>query len=441
MIEAAIGFVCLVLLIFLRMPIALAMCTVGFFGFSVMLGLEPGNIFEFNWQAPISATTRRLGDTAQEYGLSVIPLFLLMGSVVSRTELSHDLYRACDAFLGHLRGGLAMATVVACGFFSAICGSSLATTATMSKVAMPQMLKRGYDEKLSTASIAAGGTLGILIPPSVILVIYGLITQTSIRELFAAGFVPGVLGICLYLLAVKYVTWRRPSAGPSGDPIPFGERFRRARGVWGTLSIFVVGIGGIYAGVFTPTEAASVSAAMAMVIAAARGKLSLKVLRDSLFEAGRTSAMIFSVLIGALVFSTFINRTTLTSDIINLISASQIPPLAVMFVILLFYIGLGMVFESLSMLLLTIPVFFPLVVSLGFDPVWFGIIAVVVTEISLITPPVGLNVFVLSSVLPGTSTSTIFRGVTPFWCVDIVRLAILVLVPALSLTLPQLLYH
>lgn len=441
MTEAAVGFVILVLLIFLRMPIALAMGLVGFFGFAYMLGLKPGNLSEFNWQAPLSATTRRLGDTAQEYGLSVIPLFLLMGSVVSRTQLSHDLYRACNAFMGHFRGGLAMATVVACGFFSAICGSSLATTATMSKVAMPQMRKYGYDEMLSTASIAAGGTLGILIPPSVILVIYGLITQTSIRELFAAGFLPGVLGVLLYLAAVKYVTWRRPSAGPPGDLVPMRERFRRAKGVWGTLAIFVVGIGGIYAGIFTPTEAASVSAAMAMVLAALRGKLTLKVLRDSLMEAGRTSAMIFSVLIGALVFSTFINRTTLTSDIIDLVTAAQIPPLAVIFVILLFYVGLGMVFESLSMLLLTIPVFFPLVVSLGFDPVWFGVIAVVVTEISLITPPVGLNVFVLSSVLPNTGVSTIFRGVTPFWCVDVVRLAILVLVPPISLLLPQLLYH
>ena len=440
MTEAAVGFAVLVALIFLRMPIALAMGLVGFFGFSVMLGLEPGNVLEFGWQAPVSAAARKLGDTAQEYGLSVIPLFLLMGAVVSRAQLSHDLYKSCDAFLGHLRGGLAMATVVACGFFSAICGSSLATTATMSKVAMPQMRRYGYDEMLSTASIAAGGTLGILIPPSVILVIYGLMTQTSIRELFAAGFLPGLLGVALYIAAVKYVTWRRPSAGPPGEPVPMAERFRRAKGVWGTLAIFVVGIGGIYAGVFTPTEAASVSAAMAMVLAAMRGKLTVRLLRDSLMEAGRTSAMIFSVLIGAFMFSTFINRTDLTAEIVDMVTASQIPPLAVMFVILLIYIGLGMVFESLSMLLLTIPVFFPLVVSLGYDPVWFGIVAVVVTEISLITPPVGLNVFVLSSVLPGTKTSTIFRGVTPFWCADIVRLLILVLFPALSLALPALLY-
>jgi tripartite ATP-independent transporter DctM subunit len=431
--EALIGFAVLLSFVFLRMPIAFAMGVVGFVGFA-WLG-------DWNWLAATSMAGQRVITTAQNYGLSVVPLFILMGNLVSRAGLSSELYAASNAFLGHRRGGLSMATIVACGGFSAICGSSLATAATMSKVAMPPMRKYGYADSLSTASIAAGGTLGILIPPSVILVIYGLMTETSIRELFAAGFIPGMIGILFYLGAVQFVVWRNPAAGPRGDRLNWPERMIALRGVWGTLILFGVVMGGIYGGVFTPTEAAGIGAGGALLIALSRRALTWRTLFDTLAETARTSATLFTVLIGALIFSSFVNRAGLPDGLLELVNSFDVAPMVVIVLILAVYIVLGCVFESLSMLLLTIPVFFPLVETFGFHPVWFGIVVVVVTEISLITPPVGLNVFVLSGVLRDVSTSTVFKGVTPFWCADILRLALLVFVPGISLLLPNLLYH
>ncbi|MBR9885321.1 MAG: TRAP transporter large permease, partial [Oceanospirillales bacterium] len=367
--------------------------------------------------------------------------FILMGNLVTRSGLSQELYHVSNAFLGHRKGGLSMATVVACGGFSAICGSSLATSATMARVAMPPMRKYGYSDGLAAASIAAGGTLGILIPPSVILVIYGLLTESSIRELFAAGFIPGMLGILLYLAAVRYVVWRSPEQGPAGDKMAWPERIQALKGVWGVLLLFTIVMGGIYLGVFTPTEAAGIGAGGAFIIALARRRLSVATLFDTLTDTARTSAMLFGVVIGALIFSDFINRAGLPDALLSLVTSLEVTPIVVILVILAIYIVLGMVFESLSMMLLTVPVFYPLVSSLGFDLVWFGIVVVVVTEISLITPPVGMNVFVLSAVLRDVKTGTIFKGVTPFWCADIVRLALIVFVAQISLFLPDLLYR
>ena len=425
---ALIGFGVLLLLVFLRLPIAFAMGLVGFVGFAL----------QTNTRASLSMVGRLVIDTGQDYGLSVVPLFILMGLFVNRAGLSTELYRASYAFLGHFRGGLAMATIVACGGFSAICGSSLATAATMSRVAMPPMRKYGYSDGLAAASIAAGGTLGILIPPSVILVIYGLLTEQSIGKLFIAGIVPGLLGILFYVLAIRFAVARSPTAGPAGERSDWPERLAALRGVWTVLLLFLVVIGGIYGGVFTPTEAAGIGAGGAFLIALARRALSLYDLIEVLMDTARTTAMLFSVLIGALIFSNFVNRAGLPDALLALVTGFDVSPLVVMCLIQLVYIVLGCVFESLSMLLLTVPIFFPLVQSLGFDLIWFGIIVVVVTEISLITPPVGLNVFVLRGVLGDISTGTIFRGVTPFWIVDILRLALLVLVPALSLWLPSL---
>ena len=435
---ALIGFTVLLVLVFLRLPIAFAMGLVGFAGFGYLTG----------WTPSLSMVATVVSETALSYGLSVVPLFILMGNFVSRAGLSGELYAASHAFLGHRKGGLSMATIVACGGFSAICGSSLATAATMAKVAMPPMRRYGYADSLATASIAAGGTLGILIPPSVILVIYGLMTETSIRELFAAGFLPGLLGICLYLVAVQYVVWRRPGDGPRADRMDWRQRMAALGGVWGTLLLFVVVMGGIYGGVFTPTEAAGIGAGGAFVIALTRRTLTWKTLLATLTDSARTTAMLFTVLIGALIFSNFVNRAGLPTGLLSLVTGNDLSPLMVIVVILVIYLILGCVFESLSMLLLTIPIFFPVVQELGYAGldsetilVWFGIIAVVVTEISLITPPVGLNVFVLSGVLRDVKTSTVFRGVTPFWCVDIVRLALLVGFPGVSLLLPRLFYH
>lgn len=427
-----IGFAVLLLLIVLRIPIGFAMGLVGFFGF-VYLN-------DFNWTAALSMSGRLVIDTAQEYGLSVIPLFILMGNLVTRSGLSHELYRASYSFLGHLRGGLSMATVVACGAFSAICGSSLATAATMAKVSMPPMRKYGYSDALATASIAAGGTLGILIPPSVILVIYGIMTEQSIRELFAAGFLPGLLGIILYMLAVAWTVWRNPEAGPPGEKMTATERVKAMKGVWGTLILFTIVMGGIYAGIFTPTEAAGIGAGGAFLIALSRRSLSWRKLYEVLGETTQTTASLFVVVIGALIFSNFVNRAGFPDQLLALITGYDVSPMAVIFMILGIYIILGFVFESLSMLLLTVPIFYPVVQSLGFDLVWFGIVVVVVTEISLITPPVGLNVFVLSGVLKDVRTGTIFKGVTPFWVADIIRLLLITLIPAIALVLPNWLY-
>jgi tripartite ATP-independent transporter DctM subunit len=439
---ALIGFAVLLLLIIIaRIPIAFGMGIVGFAGFAYLQGMTFDNMMTFNWNSSLSMAAKRVVDTAQEYNLSVIPLFILMGNLVTKSGLSQELYRASYSFLGHKKGGLSMATVVACGGFSAICGSSLATSATMAKVAMPQMRKYGYADSLATASIAAGGTLGILIPPSVILVLYGLMTETSIRELFAAGFIPGFLGILFYLGAVKWTVWRDPSTGPCGEKMSWGERALAMKGVLGVLSLFLVVMGGIYFGIFTPTEAAGIGAGGAFIIALARRTLTLSGLFETLTDTARTSGMLFVVLIGALIFSDFINRAGLPADLFTMVSQLDVSPMLVIFAILGIYIVLGMVFESLSMMLLTVPIFYPLVQSLGFDLVWFGIVVVVVTEISLITPPVGMNVFVLSAVLKDVKAKTIFKGVTPFWCADIVRLILVTLVAPIALALPIWLYR
>ncbi|MEZ5812547.1 MAG: TRAP transporter large permease [Rhizobiaceae bacterium] len=435
MLLSVIGFVAVLALVFLRMPIAIAMGIVGIAGYSYMT----------NFKAALSMAARLIIDTSQDYGLSVVPLFILMGLFVNKGGLSRELYQVSYAFLGHLRGGLAMATIVACAGFSAICGSSLATAATMSKVAMPQMRKYGYADRLSTASIAAGGTLGILIPPSVILVIYGLLTETSIGKLFIAGIVPGLIGVLFYLVAVRYTVARDPGAGPAGERTDWRDRIAALRDVWAVLLLFFIVIGGLYGFLdiwplnltFSPTEAAGMGASGAFIIALSRGNLTFSDVRDVLIETAHTTATLFSVLIGAWIFSNFINLAGLPEQLLASITARGFSPMVVMLMILAVYIVLGCVFESLSMLLLTVPIFFPLVTSLGFDPVWFGIIVVVVTEISLITPPVGLNVFVLRGVVGDVSTGTIFRGVTPFWVVDILRLALLLFVPWLVLFLPN----
>ncbi|MBV1865648.1 MAG: TRAP transporter large permease [Rhodobacteraceae bacterium] len=432
---AIIGFAAVLLLVFMRMPIAIAMGIVGITGYSQLT----------NFKASISMASRLVIDTAQDYGLSVVPLFILMGLFVNKGGLSRELYQVSYVFLGHMRGGLAMATICACAGFSAICGSSLATAATMSKVAMPQMRKYGYSDRLSTASIAAGGTLGILIPPSVILVIYGLLTETSIGKLFIAGIIPGLLGVVFYLIAVRYTVMRDPKAGPAGTHSSWGERLTALRGVWAVLLLFFVVIGGLYGALnvwplhisFSPTEAAGMGAAGAFLIALSRGTLTIKGTFEVLIETAQTSSSLFVVLIGAWIFSNFVNLAGLPEGLLALVTSLNLGPMAVMLMIILAYIILGTVFESLSMLLLTVPIFFPLVVSLGFDPVWFGIVVVVVTEISLITPPVGLNVFVLKGVVGDVSTATIFKGVTPFWIVDLFRLAVIVLVPWVVLVLPN----
>ncbi|MDG1532781.1 MAG: TRAP transporter large permease [Paracoccaceae bacterium] len=428
---ALIGFAAVLLLAFMRMPLGLALGLVGVIGFGELS----------SYRAAMASASRLVIDSGQSYGLSVVPLFILMGLMVERGGMARELYRAAFVFLGHKKGGLAMSTICACGMFSAICGSSLATAATMSKVSMPEMRRYKYKDSLATASIAAGGTLGILIPPSVILVIYGLITNASVGKLFIAGMLPGLVGVMFYLGAVKYVVWRSPDAGPAGERSNWGDRLRALRDVWTTLGLFIFVIGGIYVGAFTPTEAAGMGAAGAIAIAYARGVLTWKVVLSVARETTLTTAKLFMVLFGALIFSNFVNRAGLPDGLINIVNSFDVSPMGVIIVILLIYLVLGCVFESLSMILLTVPIFAPVVQGLGFDLIWFGILVVVATEISLITPPIGLNVFVLKGVLKDVSVKTIFVGVTPFWIADIFRLALLVSIPAISLWLPSLMSH
>lgn len=428
MVDALLGFAALLALILARIPIAFAMALVGFLGCVRIVGLDPA----------ISILGQVVIDNSIAYEFSILPLFILMGNFISRSGISDELYDACHAFLGHLRGGLAMATIVACAGFSAVCGSSLATAATMAKVAMPPMRQRGYADTLAAGSIAAGGTLGILIPPSVILVVYGIMTETNIGQLFIAGILPGALATLCYLAVVFLVTWMRPSLGPAGERADWMRRLSLLRKVWIVVALFVLVIGGIYAGIFTATEAAGIGATASFAIALLRRSLSLSALRSVLIETTQTAAMVFAVLIGALVFANFVNLSGLPGELTSWVQGIGVGPYEVLAVIIAIYLVLGCALDSMAMVLLTVPTFFPLMTSFGFDPIWFGIIVVVVTEISLITPPVGMNVFVLRSVLRDVPTGTIFRGVTPFIFADFARLALLILFPAIILLLPKL---
>jgi tripartite ATP-independent transporter DctM subunit len=423
-----IGFALLIVLIMAGMPIAFAMGIVGLFGSALYLGLP----------AALSMVGQITYETGLSYELSVIPLFILMGSFVTRSGMSDELYAAANAGLGPRRGGLAQATGVACAGFSSVCGSSVATAATMTKVAMKPMLSRGYAPSLATGSIAAGGTLGILIPPSVVLVIYGLMTQTDIGKLFMAGVLPGLLGALGYIATVWLVCTIDPKLGPRGERLPYAQRFRALRGVLPILGLFALVIGGLYLGVFTATEAAGIGAFGAFIFALWRRALTPRVLLEVLIESGTTTSMIFIVVIGALIFGNYINLAGLPEALTAWVMQLDVPPLTVIFAIALVYLVLGAALESFSMILLTVPIFYPLVSALGMDLIWFGIIVVVVTEISLISPPVGMNVFVMRSLLPEVPTGVIFRGVIPFLAMDVVRLTVLILVPWISLVLPSM---
>ena len=425
--EALIAFAVMLGLTFLRLPIAFSMALVGFLGFAYMV----------NFTAAFSMVGSVAFETGMSYTLSIVPLFILMGNLVTRAGLSAELYRVSYAFLGHRRGGLAMATIIACGGFGAICGSSLATAATMSKVAMPSMRKYGYSDALAAGSIAAGGTLGILIPPSVVMVIYGILTETNIGKRFIAGILPGIVAIACYLAAVAGTVRLDAKSGPRGERISWHERLVALGDVWGVLILFLVVIGGIYGGIFTPTEAAGIGAGGALFFLLFRKGWNWRELRTILIESAITTGMIFTILIGALIFANFINMTGMPTELTNYAEQFRETPILVIIAILVIYVALGCVLESMSMILLTVPMFYPLVAHLGYDLVWFGIIVVVVTEISMITPPVGLNVFVLRSVLPDVPTQTVFRGVMPFIVADIIRLGILVAFPVISLYLTQ----
>lgn len=423
-----ICFVALFALMFTGTPIAFAMIIVGFAGFASFNSVE----------ASLAMLGQIAFDTVHSYELTVLPLFILMGNFVTRSKMSDDLYLASNAFLGHRRGGLAVATIAACGGFAAVSGSSLATVATMAKVAMPQMTRYRYSPSLAAGSVAAGGTLGILIPPSVVLILYGLMTENNIGALFAAGLLPGILGIALYILAVRIVIWRDPAAGPPGPRVPWKERMQALSRTWMIVVLFVIVLGGIYGGVFTPTEAAGIGASGAFIIALIRRSLTWRVLYDTLVESGRTSAMLFAILIGAMVFANFINIARVPSLLSDFVGALGLSPMMIILALTVIYFVLGCVLESMSMLVLTVPVFYPLILAAGIDPVWFGIYVVVVIEIGLITPPMGLNAFVLKAAVPEVNLGQVFRGLVPFVAMDFVRIALLTIFPSIALFLPRL---
>jgi C4-dicarboxylate transporter, DctM subunit len=430
MIEAGLGLLVMLVLATLKVPIAFAMGLVGFFGLALLRG----------WPAAMSSAVTLTYETGFSYTLSVVPLFVLMGNFVSRAGLSQELFKAAYAFIGHWRGGLAMSTIVSCAGFGSICGSSIATAATMSRVAYPSMRRFGYSDALATGAIASGGTLGILIPPSVMMVIYCLMTETNIAMMFAAGIVPGLIAVLLLLLAVRWVTWRDPQSGPPGERTDWRGRMLALRGVWGVMLLFILVMGGIYGGVFTATEGASIGAFGAFMFALLRRTLSWRILFQVLVDSARTTAMLFLILIGALIFANFVNFTTMPGDLKDFVERFDIHPMLVVAAICVIYVLLGAAMEELSMILLTVPVLFPVVMALGFDPLWFGVLVVVVVEIGLISPPVGMNIFVLRSLLPEVPTATIFRGVMPFVVADCVRLAILIAFPVLSTWLPHWLF-
>lgn len=425
-----IGIACMMVLILLRIPLAVAMGFVGFAGLAYVR----------NTNAAMATIANTFYDIGFSYSLAVIPLFVLMGNLVSRAGMSDELFRAANAFVGHRRGGLAVATILACAGFGAICGSAVATAATMSRVAHPPMKKFGYSDALATGSIAAGGTLGILIPPSVMMIIYCLITEQNVGEMFAAGLLPGIVAVLCYTGAIRYTVWRNPDAGPPGERMPWSRRLLALREIWSVVVLFALVMGGLYGGLFTSTEAASVGAVGAIAFALLKGRIGVRGVLAAMVESARTTAMLFAVLIGALIFAQFINFTSLPFELEQFVASFGVSPIYVVIAICILYVLLGTILEELSVILLTVPLFFPLIVQLGLDPIWFGVLVVCVVEIGLISPPIGMNIFVINAVLREVPTMTVWKGVLPFFIADLVRLALLIAFPSISLFLPKLFF-
>jgi tripartite ATP-independent transporter DctM subunit len=423
----ALGFGAVILLIFLRIPVAISMGLVGTVGFAYTNGIQSLGFV--------------LGKTAWDmvfpYDLSIVPLFIMMGVFAAHAGLSKSLYSFVAAFLGRLRGGLAIATIGACAIFGSVCGSAIATAATMGRVAMPEMRRLGYRDSLSSAAVAAGGTLGVMIPPSIMFALYGLMTEQSIGKLFISGILPGILGTVLYMATVWLITLRDPTLGPPGPALSWAEKMHSVREVWRVLLLFAVVLGGMYFGWFTPTEAAAVGAFGAVLLSWLGGHLTWKVTRDCMVETTTTSAMIFMILIGAGVFNFFLDASGLNDALTGYVEHLGLNRWVVIFLLMVMYIILGALMDEISMILLTVVPVFKLVTSLDFDPIWFGVMLVTVCEIGLIVPPVGMNLFVLQSVA-GLPLTTIVRGILPFVTADVLRLLLLCFFPAIATWLPSL---
>lgn len=423
-----IGIGVLIILLFLRMPVGLVMALVGFLGFAYLTSVE--GAFGILRSVPFV--------TAASYDLSVLPLFLLMGSFAFYSGMSEGLYRGAYKWLGGSPGGLAMATIVGCSGFAAVSGSTLATSATMGMIALPEMKKYRYDSALATGSVASGGSLGILIPPSSILIIYGVLTEQSIEKLFMAGVFPGLLLALLFILSIMARVMVNRKLGPAGEKARFSERLASLRDCWGVLALFIVIMGGLYMGLFTPTEAAGIGAFGAFLFALFRGRLTKENFIAALTETMRTTAMIFVIVIGAMIFGYFLAISRLPYGLATLVSSLQVSPYVILTGILIVYLMLGCIMDTLAMVILTVPIFYPVIVNLGFDPIWFGVIMVLVSEMGVITPPVGLNVYVIHGVAKDVPLFTIFRGILPFLCMMILCIILVILFPQIATFLPEL---
>ncbi|WP_026758194.1 TRAP transporter large permease [Sediminimonas qiaohouensis] len=430
------SFPVLLLMIFLRIPIGLSMLMVGLGGLYFVTG---------GTTVALAKLKSETYSTFSSYSLSIVPMFLLMGHFATLGGMSTALFKAAEAWLGHRRGGVAMSAVGACAGFGAICGSSLATAATMSQVALPELKRYGYSGGFSTATLAAGGTLGILIPPSVILVIYAILTEQNIAKLFLSAFIPGLLAALGYMITISLYVRRNPEAAGVRDAIPYAERFRALRAVWPVLLVFIAVVGGIYLGVFTPTEGAAVGAAGTGLIALSKGGLTRSSLIESFIATARSTAMIFFIVLGAGFYNGFLALTHVPQELSNYVVSLGYSPWAILTIILALYLVFGCLMDSLSMILLTIPIFFPIISNLDFGltseevAIWFGIIVLIVVEVGLITPPVGMNLFVINSMDRLTPMLETYKAVLWFVASDIIRVAILVAFPGITLFLLRLL--
>jgi tripartite ATP-independent transporter DctM subunit len=424
---AAGGFALMFALMAVRVPIGISMGIAGVLGFGMIAGFTPAmNLLA---SVPLSVVT--------DYNLSVIPMFILMGALCSTAGMSTELFQAGLAWFGHRRGGLALATIAACAGFAAINGSSVATAATMSQVALPQMRKAGYTPGLSAGLIAAGGTLGIMIPPSVIFVLYGIMTETDITKLFFAGVFPGLLAVAFYSLVVMFIAHRHPKNFPASRRHSWAEKLASLRELWSTLLLFMTVLGGMYAGLVTVTEAAGIGAAGALLIGLFRRRLNPAKIRHALVESLRVSSAIMMIVVGAFLFGYFLTITQFTQKAVELLVHLPIGAYGVLALIMVGYLILGAVMDELAMILLTVPIVFPAMMALGFDPVWFGVIIVMAVTFGMICPPVGMNVFVINSIARDISLTKIYKGTMPFIMVDVVRLVILCAFPVISLWLPS----
>jgi len=421
------GILFLFLFLALRMQIGFSMALVGFLGFSVLTSFE----------SSLSILGMEPFKTASSYGLTVIPLFILMGQFANYSGMGIEIYRTVYRWIGFLPGGLAMATIGACASFAAISGSSLATAATFGTVALPEMRRFKYDDSLATGCVAAGGTLGILIPPSTVMIIYGILTQQSIGTLFIAGILPGLLLSGVFIMTIYILTRFKPALGPAGPKFAMRERIASLKDTWGILSLFLIVIGGLYTGWFTPTEAAGVGAFGAFLITIVKRRLTWNNLKASLTDTTKTTAMVFAILIGASIFGYFLTVSQIPERLSQWIAELGLNKYLVMWMTILLYIVLGCFMEGLAIMILTIPVIYPMVIGMGFDPIWFGIIITLVMEMSLITPPVGVNVFIISGIARDVPMYTIFRGVIPFFIAMLVTIALLVMFPQIALFLPN----